>query len=233
MRSIRKLLWPFTKSRMALTDGSQPDTPTQTATSLCVWYHSIHDLPLKIFKKCQITGNLQALVISGQPHEDDLLKAWDEILGQFHEVIGDVKTIRRLVIYKEISLLTINLREVYDCVNALRRRYHSFFHKKLNQLTESDLVLDPENPLEYSKTLIRYLKRSTPIKRNLELKKIEYEAIKQGAVGKQPDEAYYSSVLISLSDHARYQITEDISTYEYCERFRRLTEYIKSQKKVK
>lgn len=232
MQFLKKRPWRSTK-REAHINGSTQPLPTETITSSATWYRNIHELPFWCFRECQLNGTLNLLVKSGLPDSETLAAAWDVILGQYHEAIGDTATIRRLIIYKDISLLTINLKEVYECVIALRRRYHSFFHDKLNALLECNIDLDPNDPMSYMKNLSRYLKRSASIKRNLELKKIEYHAIKEGAVGAKATRAYYDDVLITLSDHAKYEITENITVYVYCERFRRLTAHIKAQKKAK
>lgn len=190
---------------------------------------------MRLFKRVQLYNDLSALIIEGQPSAVELESAWDGLVGAYHEAKGDIAVLRRLVIYKEQSLLTINLREVYECVLILRDplRYAPFFHKKLNQLLECDLVLDPSDVVGYMKTLGRYLKRSSSIKRAIELKKIEYEAIQQGATGKKADAAYYDGMFITLSDHAKYRIDDSITVYEYCERCKRLNQFIKHQQRAK
>lgn len=185
---------------------------------------------MRLFKKVQLEGDLRALVIEGAPAEADLNTAWDHIVGAYHEAKGDITVLRRLVIYKEMSLLTINLREVYECVLILRdpRCYHVKVHAKLNQMLECNIVLDVSDLLNYMKGLARYLKRSSSIKRAIELKKIEYEAVKEGATGRKADAAYYDGMFITLSDYAKYRIDDSISVFEYCERCKRLNQYIKS-----
>lgn len=185
---------------------------------------------MRLFKKVQLENDFQALVIEGNPTDEQLATAWDKIVGAYHEAKGDITVLRRLVIYKEISLLTINLREVYECVLILRdpRCYHQTIHAKLNQMLECSIVLDVSDLLNYMKGLARYLKRSSMIKRALELKKIEYDAIKEGAVGKKADAAYYDSMFITLSDYSKYRIDDSISVFEYCERCKRLSQHIKS-----
>lgn len=208
-----------------------PTPLTDTDTASNKWYHSIHELPMRLFKRVQLDNDLSALIIEGHPSDAELESAWDGLIGAYHEAKGDIVVLRRLVIYKELSLLTINLREVYECVLILRDplRYAPFFHKKLNQMLECDLPLDPNDIVSYMKTLARYLKRSSSIKRAIELKKIEYEAVQQGAVGKKADAAYYDSMFITLSDYAKYRIDDSITVFEYCERCKRLNHYIKAQ----
>lgn len=188
---------------------------------------------MRLFKRVQLHNDLRALVIEGCPTDEELESAWDGIVGEYHATKGDVSVLRRLVIYKAQSLLTINLREVYECVLILRdpRQYHKKFHHKLNMLLECDLELDPTKIDAYMKTLGRYLKRSSSIKRAIQLKQIEYDAIKEGAVGKKADEAYYDGMFITLSDYAKYRIDDSITVFEYCERCKRLNNFIKAQQK--
>ena len=84
------------------------------------WYQNIHELSMRVFKKVQLEGDLRALIIEGEPDAEALSLSWDRIVSAYHEAKGDITVLRRLVIYKEMSLLTINLREVYECVLILR-----------------------------------------------------------------------------------------------------------------
>lgn len=201
----------------------QPPASRSTVT-----YHSIHELPLYLFIKADVHNDLSVL---GHPSPEATSAAWNIMLSQYHETIGDIAVTMRLHLFKAITLLRIDYSSIFILVNALRSRYVAYFHRQLNLLTNADFVM-PENPADpaYKSTLLRYIKRSKSLEQHIRLKEIELENLKEGAE-KAPKTtlAYYEDTLISLSDHAKLPITDQISTYTYCARVKRLTDYIKRQ----
>lgn len=228
-RVARKL---FTKTR-ANTDTAARSLLNQTTTVSNALYRSIYELPLYAFIKCDIEGDLSALIISGTHSDEDLSLAWTDILSEFHEAIGETTTTMRLFLWKEILLLRINLIEIDLCLKALRSRYEFFFHNKLNLLLECSIEIgkDPSDKA-YKKGLQRYKTRTVSITTMIKLKEAQLEAMDKNEADKpKATRGYYDNTLISLTDFAKVAVTDQITTYVYCERVRRLNAYIKSQKK--
>lgn len=171
------------------------------------------------------------MILSGEPALEDLQTAWGDLLAQYHSAIGDTATTMRFFLYKEMALLAITIREVYFLIECLRRRYHKFFHAQLDLLLECTIELDESDPQKYYANLNRYLKRSKSIQADIDLKKIEYESLKEGGKAERFTHEYYESMLITLTDHSKVHITDQISTFAYCERVRRFNKYVKSLKK--
>lgn len=227
---LRQWLYTKTGPNTATVMHSTHKAP---ATVSNVLYRSIHELPLYAFIKCDLKGDLSHLIISGRPDNEEVQAAWSDILSEFHEAIGETSTTMRLFLYREILLLRINLTEVNLCMKALRSRYHPFFHNKLNLLLECiiEMGTDPSNE-QYSNALERYSKRTKNITMLIRLKESQLEAMNKNEEDQpKTTQAYYDNVLITLTDFAKVPVTDQVTTYVYCERVRRLNAYVKSQKK--
>lgn len=230
MRSLIKQLWPFTTPQIGSMRTLTHSTPSPTAIASSTWYRSIHELPLHAWIRAEVHEELSALVTSGSPDMDEVARTWSEMQTDFRDAIGDTKTTMRLFIYKELALMSLQLQGIYIMIDGMRLAYHPFFHKELNKQLECDIQWDPNDREAHFAALQRYHKRTATIRRQIKLKEIEYESMKQGAVGPKPSDAYYQSVLITLTDFAKVPVTDQISTYTYCERVRRLNEYVRKSK---
>lgn len=230
MRSIIRKLWPFTETGKAGTHIYPHASPSPAATSLSMWYRNIHELPLYAWIRAEVHEDLSALVISGDPDMTDVSRTWSEMQGDFRDAIGDTKTTMRLFVYKEMALMSLQLQGIYIMIDGMRLAYHPFFHKELNKQLECDIQWDHTDREAHFAALERYHKRTATIRRQIKLKEIEYESMKQGAVGPKPSDAYYQSVLITLTDFAKVPVTDQVSTFTYCERVRRLNEYVRKSK---
>lgn len=230
MRSFTKRLWAYTSTGA---DFTRTYLPSLQDTHSSMWYHNIHELPLWVFIKCQLEKNVNYLIRSGNPSIEELEASWASIVQEFHEAIGDDQTTMRLFVYKEMALLAIVIREIHILIYALRKRYVPFFHKQLDLLCECELDLETCQAYSsaYHNVLDRYEKRAKMFARELKLKEIEYAALENGAKGKPPTLAYYDSTLITLTDFAKVPVTDQVNTFTYCERVRRLNEYCKKQNK--
>lgn len=228
MRKKKMLPWRSIKSKENINGSTLSSQP---GSSLSTWYRNINELPLYAFIRADVDDDLQALVITGSPTEKELEKAWADISGEYHDAIGDTKTIQRLFIFKELSLMALQLQGIYILIDGIKHRYHPFFHDELNKQLECDIQWDHTDIDAHFKAILRYHKRTGAIKRQIALKTVEYESMKQGAVGPKATRSYYESILITLSDFAKLPITDQISTFTYCERVRRLNEYVRKSKK--
>lgn len=209
-------------------------TKQSTEASHCYeLYRSIHELPFSTFTKVQIRKEYSLIVKSGHAPHKEIMDTWSRLVMQYHDAIGEIGTTMRLIIFKDIGILACNLELVYKAVEGLKRRYIKFFHDELNKLCECSFALDPIElgSKAYFETLKRYIKRSKGIAMQLRLKHEEYDQLESKSENlPKPDENYYAKMLISLSDHSKIHIPDDIMTFEYCERVRRLTEYVKNKK---
>lgn len=201
------------------------------------YYTSIVDLPLSKFIDCLIDKNLFALVITGEPSKEDLAYAWDDILMEYNDAMGDSEGKMHLRLFKEVHELLGNIGIINISIELMKCRYNKQDADDLNRLTDAKFKFDLNDPKKYLEELQRCGRRAKSLELNYALKKSQLDALEKTMVGEQkkaPDRKYFANLLISLTDHSGVRLNAaDISVYEFCERIRRFGEYIKELEKQK
>jgi hypothetical protein len=199
----------------------------QTTTPSAKWYRHITELPLNRFIDCLVDDNIYALVITGNPDQVELKAAWLDIQSEYADAIGNSEYRLFVNLMKEVIVLGTTLDQINVLVSLLEEYYHIEIHQRLNKLLNATIALDPTDPDKYKAGLKGAIMRSKSIKIKLDLKNIQLKDIqaKMEEPGKKPEREYFHSVLITLSDHAKYQIADNITVYEYCDRVKRFVKY--------
>ena len=213
---------PFTKKDSNTSTSEQMKRSVGDYQSWSL-YQSITELPLSRWIDLTVDGYLKALIKEGTPPENELHRAENELRIQYADAIGDGEYRVYVGVIKELADMELVLSQVYSMVRVLTDVYVPLFADRLNRLLKTSFVFDINNPEAYDKLLSRCLNRSKIYKLRIDLKKIELEKLEtkyQGKSGKATRE-YYMGLLISLSDHAGYPITDNITVYEFCERIKR------------
>jgi hypothetical protein len=231
MRSNKNKRWPFTKKETSISTSRQ-EKHTGSAFPLFNIYRSIVDLPLYAWKRLTIDNDLKALIVDGDPPKESLLHAEYIIRMQYADAIGDGEYKMYCGVMREISNLEITLSQITSLVESLRVAYVPKFAREVNRLLQSTLVFNVNDAADYDKNLDRAIRRSKGIKLRLDLKKIELEKLEkkyeESGTGKVTHE-YYQGLLITLSDEAGYQLTDEITVWDFCERIRRANKKVELQ----
>lgn len=109
------------------------------------------------------------------------------------------------------------------------------YGKRLNRLLLTQYKFDLKDQENYHANLKRCLMRKSGLKIDLDLKKIQYEALTKGAdhpVFKLSRE-YFQNILITLSDYVKYAVQDNITVYEFCDRIRRFNKYYEEMESKK
>lgn len=204
----------------------------QPVTPCAKWYLHITELPLNRFIDCLVDGNINALVISGKPTGEDLMTAWVNIQAEYADAVGTNEYRLYVGILKEVLILGATMAQIDCLITLLEEFYHPEILSRLNKLLRTSFTLDPSDEEKYKATLKRFRMRSKGVKMDLDLKEIQLEGMKKKMEGTatKPDRAYYHSVLVTLSDYAKYHISDTLTVFEYCERLRRYTNYCEQAK---
>jgi len=222
--------WLFTRKR-ANGSTAMPSTLTETTTQSSKWYQKISDLPLNKYIECLVDGNLAALIISGYPTQEQLTAAWLDIAEQYADAMGDAEHQMYIKIYKELVYLNIEYQQILSLIEVLTIVIYRPFEEKLNSLlfTNFSFTTNREKDLD---TCFR-LSKSTLLK--IDMKKAQLDGLKDKGENsdKTPTREYFQSVLITLSDFAKYPVLETITTYQFCERVKRFTQFVEKQKAEK
>lgn len=210
---------------------------SNTSQQDAIKYHSsCADLPLNKFIDCIVDGNLQALTITGFPTPEQLQEAWQNIISEYSDIVGTLEYKLYVSLYKEIAISKIILDQVTVALNILKLTYDEFFANEANRILRSNCKFNWKDPASYHAEVDKCFNRSKALKIRLDLKLLQFEAIEKknkGKDGAQMTRQYFTSVLITLSDYAKYRIEDNIKMSEYCERIKRFSEYCESQKNLK
>ncbi len=220
---------------MRNTSSKKPIQPLNEGTKSYKFYNSISTLPLRNYKEVLIRKNLAALTIEGFPPETELAEAWQDIQEQYAEAIGDGVQREYLRKLRNVTNLNVDFTMVQMAVQQLSIiiPYHlndprdpefkfafEFYRTDLNRLVSANFQFD--NPATYGQELQRCLNRAKGIKIELDLQTLNFEAFRNKMEKeKEPDDKYFDSILISLSDLAGYHLNDQITVFEFCERLNR------------
>ncbi len=210
----------------------QPAPSVETSPS-AILYRNIVDLPLYLFIDAMVDDKIHSLVISGHPSEHELMEAWGEIVVQYNEAMGSADARMHFSLYKQILQKKIELKQVIEAVNILRIEYVPKILNFLNGLFYVNVTLDPADREAYENKLVSFLNRSRGIVLAIDMKTLQLDAIEKKNSGnaKKPDRKYFQSWLLNLSDHAKYEITDNILTFQFTERVRRYNSYVEELNK--
>lgn len=197
-------------------------------SSLLKLYRSISELPLCRFIDCAVDNNLYALVITGKPDENELLALWDKIKIEYADAMKDNEYKLYTNLRNELSRLEITYSQLQKAIEELRKTYCSQFADKVNIWLRTSFKFDTRFPDDYENDLKRANNRSKGIKLEVDLKKLNIAGLEKKFADKEgkATRESFMNILFSLSDHVKYQLTENITVYEFCERVHRLNKYI-------
>ena len=211
-----------------------PIQPPQTDTQLSSFYRNI-DLPLKNFETCLLDKNLSSLIISGFPKEVDLMFAWETIIQEYTEALGSSEFILYRNMFKQVEILKLDMAMLTMLVTGLRKNYSLKLCGELNAMLRTRFPFNIKDVKSYLSDLKKCEGRMGGLKINLDLKVLEFEAIKKNHeeknAGKPIDNNYFTSMLVILSRVNGFRLTKDISVREYCEYYRQCAQENEKSKK--
>ena len=220
------------KATQSATPITTPQPSTEAVSSK--WFRDIFELPLGKFEECLLNNNLSALVISGFPSPEELQSAWQTIIQEYSDSIGSVEHSIYLHLFKELELLKLDYESVKLLIGSLRKVYVPYFCDELNMLLRTNCNFNIQDVPSYYAQLDKCERRSKAMKIRLDLKVMEFEAVKNkmsGEGGKEIDKNYFTGVLIILGKHNGYRITKDIFVNEYCEYLKQFNKYCEEMNK--
>lgn len=255
MPGKRQNQWLMKKAKRSLLSKKVPSSDsTQSQNSLPAvmplsLYQSIVELPLSKFIDVVVDNELEALIISGHPTELQLSMAWKNILDEYTSAIGtsEYKTLFNL--YKELQTLKINYDLLHLVIDSMRtlayymsmneyhvdQEYidtHKQYAANVNAILKTNIQFNYRDTVSHEEALKKCKRRSASIKISIDLKQMAYDAMQSKSKDESKmDRQYFDSLLITISDHAKYEITEAITVSKFCERIRRYNTYCESLKK--
>lgn len=204
----------------------QQNSPSPTIAPDLNLYQRISDLPLRLFIICLVDNDLSVLIISGTPDDDKLKEAWANIYDEFVNSMGDSENKMYLQLLKEITRLDNKLKIVELIVKVLSTPYRDESANDLIDLLNK--ICNTKFKFNDPSELQRCINRSRSFKIQLDLKLSQFKEMqkKMEAGGShKPTKEYFLSLLITLSDHVKYEVTDKITVFDFCERMKRFKKY--------
>lgn len=233
LKRIKKA-WPSLRNQGNI-ESARPSMHTNNDIPSSEWYRSIFHLPLGRFIDVAVDNNLSSLIIQGFPSQIELQLAWEDIKVEYSDALGDSENRLFLSLNKEVAILSLTLKQIEILIELLSEIYYPQFADELNKLLRINYQFNPDNVEDYRKKLKSCYNRSRSIKIEIDLKTMRLRALeeKHGSSKAPYTRKYFQSVLITISDHAKYQIQDSITVSEYCERLRRFNDYCEQMKSIK
>lgn len=232
-RILRKL---FTRTP-AYGASAASAMPLQAESASPKYYRHISELPLRNYIQAAVYNNLNALIISGTPSLEELYESWVNINLQCADAAGNSEHTYYTSLTKKSALLEITYQQItvlgqllYMCCE--QKVFAKNLYKELNSLTKSNFPFS-ENDTEINRNNIkRCLNRSKSLLIQVQLIKAQIEQTHKKNNNGKPTEKYFKGLLITISDHAGYRITDDIMVDEFYERLHRYNQYCEQVKNM-
>lgn len=227
----KKKIFPLLSSKKDMSiDTTQPTSPSPTDTTLCRYYQHISELPLSRFKDVSVNGNLAALIISGYPTPEQLHDAWAKINIQVSDAVGNQEHKLYVSLTKQVSVLEASYWQIQEVGKLLNmaceiKIFPADIYRELNRLTQSNFPFSADDHETNTKNIKRCLNRAKSIFIRIEMLRQQLEAHHEKQTTGKVTQEWFTQMLITLSDHAKFQIPETIMTYEFYERIRRYNDY--------
>lgn len=177
---------------------------------LAILYDSCHDLPLKRFIKCMVTGNLKYLVKSGYATTRQMKSAWDKIGEEYIKLSGDKAQKAILSIVKEISQLKGKLIIIQAIVDELAKYYNQDLVNMLKSMG-FNYKFDHSDNEKYLADLKRVVSSSKPMLMRIKEREKTLNDL-NNADQTQVTEADYDSYIASLSKFQSFFIDPEKTT---------------------
>jgi hypothetical protein len=206
----------------------------QVEAQKSVYYTSIHKLPLEKFIDVYIDGDLQALVIEGEPTDQQLQSAWEDILLQYSDAISSPQQEMYVKKCAQIQKKTLFYNIAVSLISILRTCFVQHFADRLNSMLTTSFKFDITCRETYLHELQRCENRLNGNKLRIDLLQDEIEGLTRNYAGKltQPTREDFQRTLITLSDHAGRDLDETtITVFAYCERLKRYNKWAEQKEK--
>lgn len=231
MQEKTKKTSPLSESTEDLPSTQQNMQRSRDSSSWIVYRH-ISEIPLYLVIDALVDGKIHGIVVSGHPPEKEVEAAWADLVVQYNEGLGDSESRLFFSLHKQILQKEITLQQVELAITMLRGSHAPELLEFLNGVFFTQVRIDETDAEDRERKLNVFKNQKASIRMAIDMKRIQYDAIKRKkqSAGNRPDRAYFQTMLLNLSDFAKYEVTDRISTFQYVERVRRLDKFLQKVK---
>lgn len=184
-------------------------------------------ITMDAFIDIMVDDKLELLVVKGNPTENELRTAWEKIYSEYTDALGDDSHRELLTILRDINLLSWQHQRVCILLEVLTVCY---VPSAVDELKRYGYVIkyDPDDLNRYYRDLQSVYERSKTMLVKISVRQKDLEELQQKSTGKHANRADFQTMLISLSEYAKYQVSPmHISAYQFAVMMRRCNEYAK------
>lgn len=218
-----------TESTKTPTDTVSPRLQPQASPSSNIFHRSVETLSWDRFMHIMLTGNLIYLVIEGQPSQQELFEAWDQISEEYSQLVR-AETDDSFELFKKIHYLKWKISYISLVLDYLKEEYDEEFAQNLATLGMS-LIVEKADWQEYLAQIYRVETEAKYLIVQLNQTSNEYN-IMMGKSGGQPEQRNlkdFERELAILSKFQGYRIDKEKTTVsEYCGILNAYIEYCKA-----
>jgi hypothetical protein len=188
---------------------------------------SIHKLSLEAFIDCLVDGALDRL---GDGTDAERAAAWEDILHQYNEAMGDEQAKRYIQAARSYVLAKERFESAERYIELLNTTYVRQWCDELNRLVGAKFIFGPHDREVYTKQLKNCAMRNAGNKMYYKMEEQKFHALAgvQQKSSTPPDRAYFTKVMINLKDRHSREIPYSISTYEFCTLVNQYMQYVKT-----
>ena len=202
--------------------GKRPESRERSGKSYIV-YDSCYNTPLKVYISVVCDHNLRALVISGNPPEDDLFEVMEKINGELSELSGNGEYSAR----KEVTRKVYTYRAMIALLCACQRTVAAGEREKVVKYLLKLGVRCNGNDQKLIEVLSGIIREK---KIRLRSEEEKFKKLLDGDKGEQLTRAYFADQLVALSKYAGFRLTTDIMLSEYAVYLKSLKEDVERYK---
>lgn len=221
-RHFKKLYsWLKSKIRPSRSTGTPKGIPAsslqtnQQDIQSTATLHRTCQLPLDGFIKAHCRGDFSGLIISGDPSNQEILDAWNEIVFEFSGLIKSESTEAQVSLAREIGLLQHHLKYVECACVLLSQRYDIDVINELIRMGY-DGEYPEQDPVAMKRQLERVKSLSKTYYYDLDQLFDQYARTMKTQEGKKQSEEDFVKNLAMLSKYQGYRLDRfTLTTEEY------------------
>lgn len=185
-------------------------------TSACLLRHTCKEISVTDYKNCLFRKDLSSLVIEGNPTEEELQAAWEDVFFDYGSYLKSDDTSYQVLIVRDIGILKYHTVFVEHALRYLREEYDMHIAGELREIGYNENF--EEKDKERLAAIHNRVESLCKTKRfELEVLQDEYDRyLKQKDGGEDTSEEDFDKNTIMLSQYLHYPIDEDKTTaYKY------------------
>ena len=203
-------------------------------SEIALFHDDIYAVSIWVFFiECMINHNYSSLVRSGNPSDEEIMKAWGNLLDKYQTEAQEKNYSEVCELITQIGQSTCKLSMVELCVQVLWYNFEPKYVEKLRELGYRRYKLDPENKEEYYNDLNKILSASKVLRVSINQLQDEKEEILKKQEHKALTMADFTGILVDMGIYCKRQIDPDVTTVgEFVQIKNRMNDYAKAQKKL-